>query len=130
MKNQLLIFLFILLTLGLSAQEASESKELLKAETFISTQSVTINGKTINLDTETGTVQLRDENDKPIALFGFTYYKKTGANENRPIVFAFNGGPLSASFWLHYGVLGPKRVEINDPNYTKPAPYKVKTVAK
>ncbi len=125
MKNHLFTTAFILFTLASFAQEKSEEKELPKGEIFTSTQSVTINGKTINLDAETGTVQLRDENDKPIALFGFTHYKKTGSNENRPIVFAFNGGPLSASFWLHFGVLGPKRVEINDPNYTKPAPYKV-----
>lgn len=125
MKTNLLTSLFILFALVSFAQEKSESKELPKGEIFTSKQSVTINGKIINLDAETGTVQLRDENDKPIALFGFTHYKKAGANENRPIVFAFNGGPLSASFWLHFGVLGPKRVEINDPNYTKPAPYKV-----
>ncbi len=125
MKTNLLTCLFILFSLVLFSQEKSESKELPKGEIFASKQAVTINGKPINLDAETGTVQLRDENDKPIALFGFTHYKKTGANDNRPIVFAFNGGPLSASFWLHFGVLGPKRVEINDPYYTKAAPYKV-----
>lgn len=125
MKTNLLTCLFLLYTLISFSQEKSESKELPKGEIFASKQAVTINGKTINLDAETGTVQLRDENDKPIALFGFTHYKKTGTNENRPIVFAFNGGPLSASFWLHFGVLGPKRVEINDPYYTKAAPYKV-----
>ncbi len=108
-----------------SSQEKSKEKEIPKGEIFTSTQSVTIDGKNINLNTETGTFQLRDENDKPIALLGFTHYKKTESNENRPIVFAFNGGPLSASFWLHFGVLGPKRVEVNDPNYTKPAPYKI-----
>jgi carboxypeptidase C (cathepsin A) len=124
MKNYLFTALFILFTLTSYAQEKTEKKELPLGEIFTSTQSVSINGRTINLDTETGTVQLRDENDKPIALFGFTHYKKTGTNENRPIVFAFNGGPLSASFWLHFGILGPKRVEINDPDYTKPAPYK------
>ena len=37
---------------------------------------------------------------------GWKDYKKTNTNENRPIVFAFNGGPLSASFWLHFGILG------------------------
>jgi carboxypeptidase C (cathepsin A) len=125
MKTHFITSFFILFTLGLFAQDKSELKELPKGETFTSTQSVTINGETINLDAETGTLQLRDENDKPIALFGFTHYKKIDANENRPIVFAFNGGPLSASFWLHFGVLGPKRVEINDPGYTKSAPYKV-----
>jgi carboxypeptidase C (cathepsin A) len=125
MKTNLLTSLFIFFALVSFAQEKTESKELQKGEIFTSTQSVTINGKTINLDAETGTVQLRDENDKPIALFGFTHYKKAGVNENRPIVFAFNGGPLSASFWLHFGVLGPKRIETNDQNYNKPAPYKV-----
>ena len=99
--------------------------ELPQGEIFASTQSVTINGSIVNLATETGTVQLRDENDKPIALFGFTHYKKSDASKNRPIVFAFNGGPLSASFWLHFGILGPKRVVVNDPSYSDPAPYNV-----
>ena len=124
MKNQLCITLFILFTFISWAQEKSE-KELPKGELFTSTHSVTINGKAIALTAETGTVQLRDENDNPMALFGFTHYRKSNSNNNRPIVFAFNGGPLSASFWLHFGVLGPKRVHINDPDYTKPAPYKV-----
>ena len=125
MKNYLFTAVFVFFTLASLAQETPEEKKLPKGELFTSTQSVIINNKTINLDAETGTVQLREENDKPIALFGFTHYKKTGSTENRPIVFAFNGGPLSASFWLHFGVLGPKRVEINDTGYTKPAPYKV-----
>ena len=125
MKNQLLTTLFVLFTLASFSQEKPKEKEVPKGEIFTSSQSVTINGKTINLDAETGTLQLRDEHDKPIALFGFTHYKKTNSNKERPIVFAFNGGPLSASFWLHFGVLGPKRVAINDTGYTKPAPYKV-----
>ncbi len=126
MKNQLSTALCVLFTLAALAQEKPDvKKEIPKGEVFSATQSVTINGKTIALSTETGTVQLRDENDEPIALFGFTHYKKSNSNEKRPIVFAFNGGPLSASFWLHFGVLGPKRIDTNDPSYTRPAPYKV-----
>ena len=125
MKNQLLLTVFVLLVFVSFAQEGDEMEALPKGEIFTSTQSVTIKGKTISLATETGTLQLRDENDKPIALFGFTHYKKANSDQERPIVFAFNGGPLSASFWLHFGILGPKRIEINDPSYTKPAPYKV-----
>lgn len=98
MKNFLFTTLFFLFTLVAIAQEKSQSKELQLGETYTSNQSVTINGKTVNLDAETSTVQLRDENDTPIALFGFTHYKKTNSNKNRPIVFAFNGGPLSVSF--------------------------------
>lgn len=105
------------------AQEKADGP-IPEGEVFNSTQSVTIGGKRIELATETGTVQLRDENDQPIALFGFTHYRKKD-EPNRPIVFAFNGGPLSASFWLHFGILGPKRIVINDPDYTKPAPFQV-----
>lgn len=125
MKNLLSSVMIILISFSVTAQEQKEKKEIPSGEIFTSTQSVTIKGKTITLATETGTVQLRDEDDKPIALFGFTHYKQANSKNDRPIVFAFNGGPLSASFWLHFGVLGPKRIEINDPDYTKPAPYKV-----
>lgn len=125
MKKLAFALILVFLISPSFGQDKTEKKEIPDAETFTSSQSVTINGRTISLAAETGTHQLRDENDKPIALFGFTHYKKKNANQNRPIVFAFNGGPLSASFWLHFGVLGPKRIEINDPDYTKPAPYKV-----
>ena len=76
MKNQICVAVFILFTITLFSQEKSEEKELPEGEIFISSQSVTIDGKIINLDAETGTLQLRDENDKPIALFGFTHYKQ------------------------------------------------------
>ena len=125
MKTYLSIVALILFTTISFAQEKEVAKEIPQGETFKSTQSVTISGKTITLEAETGTVQLRDENDLPIALFGFTHYKNVNSKANRPIVFAFNGGPLSASFWLHFGILGPKRIEINDPSYTGPAPYNV-----
>lgn len=124
MRFSALITLLLLVNLITFSQEPPAKKEIPKGEIFTSTQSVTINGKRIELATETGTVQLRDEDDNPIALFGFTHYKKVN-EPNRPIVFAFNGGPLSASFWLHFGVLGPKRIVINDPDFTKPSPYQV-----
>ena len=98
-----------------------------KAQTFISDQSVNINGKTINLSAEAGTFQITGNEDQPIALFGFIYYTKKGITDytQRPIMFAYNGGPGSSSFWLHMGILGPKRIPINDPDYTSPAPYQI-----
>ncbi|MEO0899922.1 MAG: carboxypeptidase [Bacteroidota bacterium] len=96
------------------------------AKTFTSTQTVKIEGRSYELDTEAGTLVLRDENDHPIADFGFTYYKgKISGDQPRPIMFAFNGGPLSASFWLHMGILGPKRIAINDPDLTPGPPYQI-----
>ncbi|TXC76907.1 S10 family peptidase [Luteibaculum oceani] len=134
MKSIYLIISLLLPSIGFSYTISDTTKKTVeKGEIFHSQQTLTINGKRISLKTETGTVQLRDENDEPIALFGFTYYQKQSKIDSkyekdkpkRPIVFAFNGGPLSASFWLHMGILGPKRIEINDPGYTLPAPYKV-----
>ena len=44
---------------------------------------------------------------------------------DRPILFAFNGGPGSASVWLHLGALGPKRVRINEDGSMPAPPYQV-----
>jgi carboxypeptidase C (cathepsin A) len=125
MRFLLLLSFLCISSITLLAQDSPPPGDLPPGETFKSTQSVTINGETIQLQAETGTVQLRDGNDQPIALFGFTHYQKTDGADDRPIIFAFNGGPLSASMWLHFGVLGPKRIVVNDPDYTKPAPYRV-----
>lgn len=92
-------------------------------------QRVTINGAQLYLTAKAGTFKVRDENNDPLALMGFTYYakdnKRGSATRNRPVVFAFNGGPGSSSFWLHMGVLGPKRILVNDPVSTPAAPYKI-----
>ncbi|MFK7936885.1 MAG: S10 family peptidase [Saprospiraceae bacterium] len=128
--SRLLLALLFLISLSLNAQSdkgkpAKAAKPIPPPVVFESIQSVTIAGKTTTLNTETGTHLLRDENDEPIAHFGYTSYEKQGGDKNRPIVFAFNGGPLSASFWLHMGIMGPKRIVVNDPGYTKAAPYEV-----
>ena len=46
----------------------------------------------------------------------------TGPNQ-RPVTFAFNGGPGSSSIWLHLGVLGPRRVLMGDAGHLLPPPY-------
>jgi carboxypeptidase C (cathepsin A) len=43
----------------------------------------------------------------------------------RPVIFAFNGGPGSASVWLHLGLLGPRRVLMGDAGALLPPPYKL-----
>jgi len=125
MKIRIIIF-FMFLNGFATAQEKTEVKpELPKAQVFDSKQSVVIDGKTIALNAKAGTMQLKDENNKPIALFGFTAYFKENPEKNRPIVFAYNGGPGSSSFWLHMGIMGPKRIVVDDPNYNHGAPYEL-----
>jgi carboxypeptidase C (cathepsin A) len=66
-----------------------------------------------------------DESSAEASMF-FVYYAKRGANpEERPITFVYNGGPGSATVWLHMGAFGPKRVVTADDTHTPAAPYKL-----
>ena len=52
------------------------------------------------------------------AAFFYVSYTEDGADPaSRPVVFAFNGGPGSSTVWLHLGLLGPKRVELDDEGF-------------
>ncbi len=126
MKFKFLIVAFLTINLSFAQQKEAAIKEAdPKAQVFDSKHSVTIDGKTINLNAKAGTMELKDENNKPIALFGFTAYFKENPEKNRPIIFAYNGGPGSSSYWLHMGIMGPKRIVVDDPNYNQPAPYQL-----
>jgi len=114
----LFFFSFILV-----AQE--EEKTAPQAEVFNSIQTLKLGNQNLKFNTLAGTMELRDEQNKPIALHGFTAYFKEGGTKNRPIIFSFNGGPGSSSYWLHMGIMGPKRVVVQDPDYNKAAPYTI-----
>ena len=77
--------------------------------------SVTVNGEDIAYTATAGRIVLKEDDDTKKASFFFTSYTKDGADPaDRPIVFAFNGGPGSSSVWLHLGIFGPKRVKLDD----------------
>ncbi|HEY9293691.1 MAG TPA: peptidase S10 [Microlunatus sp.] len=60
---------------------------------------------------------------KPKAEVFVTSYVAKGGDADRPVVFAFNGGPGSSSVWLHLGIFGPRRVLSGDVDHPVPAPY-------
>jgi carboxypeptidase C (cathepsin A) len=64
---------------------------------------------------------------EPQAAVMVTSYKRQGGGRvgDRPVCFAFNGGPGSASLWLHLGALGPKRVVVPDDGTAARPPYGV-----
>jgi len=59
------------------------------------------------------------------SMFYAAYFRKGVGAASRPITFVFNGGPGSATVWLHMGAFGPKRVVTSDDSHTPAAPYKV-----
>ncbi len=83
-------------------------------------------GKSFDYTATAGTLIVRDDEDKPVASIGYVAYTRHPGKEggDRPIMFAFNGGPGSSSLWLHMGVLGPRRVVVSDPDPTPNAPYR------
>jgi len=56
-------------------------------------------------------------------MFYAAYFKKDNSAENRPITFLYNGGPGSATMWLHLGTFGPRRVVVPDAEHQEGAPY-------
>lgn len=125
MKSTVFSWILFLAVGFVYAQQQEIPVQIPEAEVAVTDQSVQIDGKTINLKAHAGTFKLRDEHNKPIALFGFTYYEKKNPEANRPIIFAYNGGPGSSSYWLHMGIMGPKRIVVNDPDFTPGAPYQL-----
>ncbi|MGE5106716.1 MAG: S10 family peptidase [Sphingobacteriales bacterium] len=105
---------------------SADSTAIPAAIKSVTKHSAVINGKPISYTATAGALLLKNEKDETVALFGYTAYTKDGETDasKRPVTFAYNGGPGSASMWLHMGILGPKRVVVNDPENTPPPPYK------
>jgi carboxypeptidase C (cathepsin A) len=57
------------------------------------------------------------------SMFYVAYFKKGAPVEGRPVMFLYNGGPGSATVWLHMGAFGPRRVATRDDSHTPAAPY-------
>lgn len=89
--------------------------------------SVTIQGKTIPYTATAGYLPVKDKNDKIIARMFFIAYTEDGVPDNhtRPITYTFNGGPGSASVWLHMGAVGPRRVALNEKGLSPAPPYRL-----
>ena len=58
-------------------------------------------------------------------MFYVAYFKKDASAEQRPVTFLYNGGPGSATMWLHMGSFGPRRVVTPDTEHQEGAPYKI-----
>lgn len=94
---------------------------------YVTNNSVTIKGQQVNYRAETGFQPVWDADGKMIASLYYTYYKRTNDSKGnkRPIIYSFNGGPGSASVWMHIAYTGPKILKIDDEGYPI-QPYGIK----
>jgi len=124
MRNLVAVIALISLPFALFAEDEAP-KEVPEAKTWVTEQSARVGGKNIDYTVTAGTMLMKNDDDEPMALFGYTaYVAKGGSKNNRPIMFAYNGGPGSASIWLHMGILGPQRAVITDAGWSDNGPYK------
>lgn len=74
----------------------------------------TFHGKSISYKAIAGETYLKNTEGEPIAaIWSTAYIKEEPDASKRPVTFIFNGGPGSASVWLHMGVFGPRVVQVD-----------------
>ena len=113
-------------------KEKQEEKTPVPEDTqSITKHSMTIDGKKLDYTVTTGTLVLHEEDEekgeKPKASIFYIAYTLDDVEDpaSRPLTFSFNGGPGSSSVWMHMGMLGPKRVLLDDEGMPFPPPYKL-----
>lgn len=103
--------------------DAATARAPVEEQAWVSKGSVAIKGKPVAYTATAGTLTLRDDNGRPIGSMFYTAY--TTGEANRPVTFFYNGGPGSATVWLHMGSFGPVRVKTDKPAYVAPQDYAV-----
>jgi len=122
MKNTYLVLILLF-----AVVYTSKAQRTIAVDTTITTHhNTTINGTKISYTAKTGTQPVWDKGGKAIATLFYTYYKRTNAGDmaKRPLVISFNGGPGSASVWMHIAYTGPMVLNIDDEGYPQ-QPYGV-----
>ena len=92
----------------------------------VTRHSIQVGGRTINYTATAGLMPIKNREGEVEARMFFTSYVVDRADgARRPLTFSFNGGPGSASVWLHMGAIGPKRVRMNADGAMPAPPYEL-----
>lgn len=110
-----------------TAKDAGNLRRIITESKVVTQHQVTIRGQRVPYKASAGTLPVWDESGKPIAGLFYTYYERTDVKDRaaRPLVISFNGGPGSASVWMHIAYTGPVVLNIDDEGYpVQPYGYK------
>ncbi len=121
--KKIILFVSILFSINITSQDHRIPLDTM----VVTSNSVVIKGKTIPYKATTGMQPVFDENGKTMATLYYTYYQRSDIRnkDKRPIIMSFNGGPGSASVWMHIAYTGPKVLKIDDEGFPV-QPYGVK----
>ncbi len=107
--------ILLLLPIAVSAQDSR-----LPVDTMMtSSHQVIIQGERVPYTATIGTQPVWGDDGEAIASLFYSYYERSDVEDrtNRPLVISFNGGPGSASLWMHVGYTGPKQLLIDDEGF-------------
>jgi len=103
-----------------------EEYDVSEAAPVVTHHQMTVDGRLLKYAATTGRLPIKRGDGKIQAEMFFVAYSLEGQDAGkRPLTFAFNGGPGSATIWLHMGALGPKRVAMKPEGFLPPAPYHI-----
>jgi carboxypeptidase C (cathepsin A) len=109
-----------------AGKEAPKETPIPPEKNSVTHHELSLGGKSLKYTATAGTLLIRDEEDKPYGSIFYVAYTLDGAEAaTRPVSFLYNGGPGSATLWLHMGSFSPVRIETDSPKATAGPPFKL-----
>lgn len=108
-------------------QTAASDSTSPKEEWSVTDHTIKLGAETIPYKASAGTTLIKNDKGEPTGLLYSVAYTRSDVKDpsTRPVAFLYNGGPGSATMWLHLGAFGPRRVVTVNGQATPPAPYKL-----
>src|ERR1041385_2154193 len=107
-------------------KDKEEHFDMTEMPPVVTHHQITVDGKALKYTATAGRLPIKRGDGKiEVEMFYVAYTLDGQEAAKRPLTFAFNGGPGSASIWLHMGALGPRKVVLLPDGFMPPAPYLV-----
>ena len=109
-----------------SPGDKEERYDVAEVAPVVTHHQVTLEGKAFRYTATAGRLPIKRGDGKIEAEMFFVAYTLDGQEAaKRPLTFCFNGGPGSASVWLHMGAVGPRQVVLQPNGFMPPPPYRI-----
>jgi carboxypeptidase C (cathepsin A) len=111
---------------GAPPADKEEHYDMTEVPPVVTHHQVTLDGKPLKYTATAGRLPIKSGDGRIDAEMFFVAYTLDGQEaDKRPLTFCFNGGPGSASVWLHMGSVGPKQVVLQSNGFMPAAPYRM-----
>jgi len=122
-----LAVLILLPSLAAAEEKPKPPAREIEEKVSLTQHTFTVAGQRIAYTATAGTLVLRNDKGEPRASVFSVAYTRDGVKDpaERPVTFAFNGGPGGAAVWVHFGAFGPKRVDLDSQGFPLPPPARL-----